>query len=108
MFQVIPPCGGIPNSVYMVMTVDQMFQVIPPCGGIQGDGSRLVLIVVCFKSYPLAGVFIIGLYSYDPTIFVSSHTPLRGYSNRYGPGYGLAQWFQVIPPCGGILYPKST
>ena len=58
-FQVIPPCGGIPISWTSGRNRAKMFQVIPPCGGILvAEGAAFV------------------------DLCVSSHTPLRGYSRN--------------------------
>ena len=144
-FQVIPPCGGIPAAKRMAERIlivsshtplrgysDLMdFREEPgenvsshtPLRGYSGGRGRCFCRSVCFKSYPLAGVF----RAFRDALLcrqVSSHTPLRGYSrNSAGGGthfgcfksyplagvfgYWIRQYtvdgmFQVIPPCGGI------
>ena len=59
-FQVIPPCGGIPATSYSVRRICG-FQVIPPCGGIRFY-NWCMCCPLCFKSYPLAGVFLGGTF----------------------------------------------
>ena len=85
------------------------FQVIPPCGGIRHRRLSRVYTRICFKSYPLAGVFRNTRRQGRVSELVSSHTPLRGYSMRLK-DQDLSAKFQVIPPCGGILisFKKSS
>ena len=104
MFQVIPPCGGIPSISAASSIKLGGFQVIPPCGGIlpilwlisngyrsfksyplAGVFLKKVIKIIpeppSFKSYPLAGVFVY-LRRRLGAVRVSSHTPLRGYSGE--------------------------
>ena len=89
------------SSVALSVSKSTVFQVIPPCGGILFQFLLYKNRLVCFKSYPLAGVFSITTSSMACVKSVSSHTPLRGYSwvGDYSDKNGE---FQVIPPCGGI------
>ena len=124
-FQVIPPCGGIPHTVIIGNAINS-FQVIPPCGGIRSR-TRPRPRGLCFKSYPLAGVFVkkdflslvsnsfksyplagVFLYFLQPCVnnqcFKSY--PLAGvFPNPYTV-LSSRLLFQVIPPCGGIPVDK--
>ena len=88
------------------MTRLYLFQVIPPCGGIPTATGRDTALHSGFKSYPLAGVFSTQK-ALDTGIYVSSHTPLRGYSGIRADPKIVRERFQVIPPCGGIHYTEE-
>ena len=77
MFQVMPPRGGIPDLVPVVVDMI-LFQVMPPRGGIQGPTG---------PQGPKG---------------VSSHAPARGHRPRADSLHEPRQ-FQVMPPRGGIV-----
>ena len=58
-FQVIPPCGGI-LILREAPGACRWFQVIPPCGGIHYACGEYGENTLSFKSYPLAGVFVLS------------------------------------------------
>ena len=127
LFQVIPPCGGILAANSLNCGV-QMFQVIPPCGGIPHCRQKHHATKLGFKSYPLAGVFLIlkcksmlrpqfqvippcgGILGSNGNWYigseVSSHTPLRGYSAYSDSLRFVISSFKSYPLAGVFLYKR--
>ena len=80
LFQVIPPCGGIPAHARRELR-QAIVSSHTPLRGYSQENPTFIPRCWSFKSYPLAGVFgKIGFASTGVSISVSSHTPLRGYS----------------------------
>ena len=87
-----------------------MFQVIPPCGGIQGGRGRCCCRSVCFKSYPLAGVFSKLSSCASAGTSFQVIPPCGGILGNNTAITAISIQFQVIPPCGGIpaCYPAIS
>ena len=119
------PLAGV-FALMMKWDLDSpVFQVIPPCGGIPAAKRMAERILIVSSHTPLRGYSDLMDFREEPGENVSSHTPLRGYSGGRGrcfcrsvcfKSYPLAgvfsklsscasagTSFQVIPPCGGIL-----
>ena len=120
-FQVVPPCGGHPDSGKMLERAIA-FQVVPPCGGHHVFLGFLLIFLVVSSRAPVWGAsdkclqrLIIQSVSSRAPVWgasaeicnqfrqtnVSSRAPVWGASYP-GVEY-VAQYvpFQVVPPCGG-------
>ena len=101
-FQVVPPCGGHHLRNRKLILVKR-FQVVPPCGGHLVDGTPANGCIKSFKSCPRVGGIFLNVAFCFLDWSVSSRAPVWGASVSGIPQPKGTTSFQVVPPCGGHL-----